>query len=275
MKTLKFTSNILLIGIILLLTGCADDDSVVPEPTSEDAAFTFVFDAENPNRVIFNATPSDDNWYTHWDLGDNSSAEGYEATKVYLTAGDYDVRFKVFTEGGTAEVIQTVVINQNFEGPNVLQNGEFSGSAPWSILPISDGVNVSFDNNDATWTGGEFGQVGIYQPFEALQDNLYQISMDIKGGPLTDCWFEVYVGMEIPVDGQDYADGGIRLGLNTWAGCGAEPFEGEFLAISCVGSGATFELPATGTAYIVIRSGGGNFGNIGVSIDNVAIRSLE
>jgi len=118
--------------------------------------------------------PSDDNWNTHWDFGDNTSTDGYEASKVYLTAGDYDVRFKVFTKGGTAEVIQTVVINQNFQGPNLLLNGEFDGNDSWSILTITDGVNISFDNNEATWTGGGFGHAGIYQQFEVLENNLYQ-----------------------------------------------------------------------------------------------------
>ena len=132
-------------------------------------------------------------------FGDNSSAEGYEASKIYLKKGDYDVRFKVFTEGGSAEVIQTVVINDDFKGPNIIQNGEFIGTEPWTVLPITDGVDISFDNNEAHWSGGNWGQVGIYQAVNILANNLYQISMDIKGGPLSDSWFEVYVGKEIPV----------------------------------------------------------------------------
>ena len=276
MKTLKIRSSLLIIGFIFLLTNCSDDFNATKIPTSEDAQFTFSFDPDNPNKVIFNATtPSDKNWYTHWDFGDNSSAEGYETSKIFLRAGDYDVRFKIFTEGGTAESVQTIVINEDFQGPNVLLNGEFNGTAPWIVLPISDGVNVSFENNEAKWTGGGGGHVGIYQPFQVLANNLYQISMDIKGGPLTDSWFEVYVGMQVPVDGQDYTDGGMRLALNTWAGCGNTPFDDDFSAISCAGSGSTFEFPTAGTAYIVIRGGGSDFGSNGVTVDNVAIRSLE
>ena len=275
MKTLKFLSRILMIGIILISTNCAnDDDFVVPPPTSDDAAFTFTFDPENPNRVIFTATPNESNWYTHWDFGDNSSAEGYEASKLFFNSGDYNVRFKVFTEGGVAESIQTVVISEDLQAPNLVENGEFDGSDPWIVLPISDGVDVSFENNNAHWTGGGFGQVGIYQPIQVLANNEYQILMDIKGGPLSDSWFEVYVGMEIPVEGQDYTDGGIRLALNTWDGCGGEPFDGDFAAYSCVGTGATFEFPTAGTAYLVIRGGGSDYGSEGVAIDNVAIQSL-
>lgn len=275
MKNLKNLNRILIALLALVMTSCADDDVVVDKPTGEDAAFNYSFDPENPNMVIFKATPSDDNWYTHWDFGDNSSAEGYEASKVYLSSGDYDVRFKVFTEGGTAETVQTIVINQDFQGPNILQNGEFNGSASWIVLPITDGVDVSFQNDEATWSGGGGGQIAIYQPIQVLANNLYQISMDISGGPLTDSWFEVYVGMAAPVEGEDYTDGGIRLALNTWAGCGNEPFEGDFTDISCSGSGATFEFTEAGTAYILIRGGGANYGPNGVTIDNIAVRSLE
>lgn len=275
MKTIQFLSRILMVGIILISTGCADDDEVaaVP-PTSEDALFTFAFDSENPNRVIFTAAPNDANWYTHWDFGDNSSAEGYEASKIFFDRGDYNVRFKIFTEGGVAESIQTIVINDDLKAPNLIENGEFNGSDPWIVLPISEGVDISFDTNEAHWTGGGFGQVGIYQPIQVLANNEYQISMDIKGGPLSDSWFEVYVGTETPVEGQDYTDGGMRLALNTWEGCGGEPFDGDFAAYSCVGSGGIFEFPTAGTAYLVIRGGGSNYGAEGVTIDNVTVRSL-
>ncbi|MBL7474101.1 PKD domain-containing protein [Robertkochia sediminum] len=276
MKTLNIISKLFLLIFFAAFTACDDDeDFAATPPTSEDAAYSFTFDEENPNKVHFKAEPGKETWYTHWDFGDNSAAEGLEASKVYLKKGDYDVRFKIFTDGGTAESVQTVVINQDFEGPNVLQNGEFEGSDPWTILPISDGVAVNFDNGEARWTGGGWGQQGIYQAFSVLPDNLYQISMDIKGGPLTDSWFEVYVGMEAPVPGQDYADGGARLALNTWAGCGGEPFDGDFVEINCAGSGPTFEFATGGTAYLVIRGGGADYGANGVSIDNVAIRSLE
>lgn len=264
-----------MLGIILIFARCAEDVYVPIAPQSEDAAYSFTFDTENPNKVLFTANPEVETWYSHWDFGDNSSAEGLETSKIYLKKGDYDVRFKVFTEGGDAESIQTIVINEDFEGPNVLQNGEFAGSDSWTVLPISSGVDVSFDSENAHFTGGNWGQVGIYQAVNILPNNLYQISMDIKGGPLTDSWFEVYVGMDVPQPGSDYVDGGIRMGLSTWAGCGDEPFDGDFTEISCAGAGATFKFPTAGTAYLVIRGGGANYGDNGVTIDNVAIRSLE
>lgn len=263
-----------MIGVVTLLSGCNDVDMVLPAPTVEDAAFTFSFDAGNPNIVNFSASENNNNWYTHWDFGDNSSAEGYETSKVFLRAGDYNIRFKVFTKGGSAESIQTIVINEDFEGPNVLLNGEFNGNNDWIVLPISDGVDVNFTGNKAVWTGGGFGQAGIYQPVHVEANVPYQIDMEVSGGGLTDSWYEVYIGSVIPVSGQDYADGGIRLGLNTWAGCGNEAFEGSLAEISCVGEGSGLvQFNTTGTVYLVIRGGGADYGS-GLSLDNASMTPL-
>jgi PKD repeat protein len=275
MKTIKFLSRFLMLGIILISTGCADDDKFTAYvPTSEDAAYTFTFDTENPNKVIFTANTEVETWYTHWDFGDNSSAEGMEASKIYLKKGDYDVRFKIFTVGGEAEFIQTIVIVEDFKGQNILLNGEFNGSDHWTVLPISDGVDVNFTGDKAVWTGGSWGQEGIYQPVHVEANVPYQIDMDIAGSGLSDSWYEVYIGVEVPEPGQDYADGGARLGLNTWNGCGAEPFEGLLTEISCVGEGGglvTFNT--TGTVYLVIRGGGADYGT-GLSLYNVSMIPL-
>ena len=277
MKTINYIISFLIAGMLLSTTGCSDDVEHAIPPTSEDAIFSISYDPENPNKVHFLAEPSVATWYTHWSFGDKTSFDGgLETTKTYLKKGEYEVEFKIFTEGGTASSIQTVVIESDFEGPNIIRNGDFSdGNEFWTILPISDGVDVSLDNNNAQWTGGNWGQVGIYQPVHVLANNQYQITMDIKGSGLSDSWFEVYIGMEPPVAGQDYSDGGMRLVLNTWNGCGNEPFDGPFSDYSCGGSGATFEFPSEGTAYFVIRGGGASYGDTGVTVDNIAIRSLE
>lgn len=267
--------TLILLGLFTVITSCEDDPIAIEVPTPEDAIFTFEVDAENPNKIHFKGQPQKESWFTHWDFGDNSSAEGLEVTKVFLKKGDYDVRFKVFTEAGSAESIQTVLINEDFQGPNILKNGDFKSQESWSLLPISDGMDITFEDEAAHWNGGSWGHAGIYQAVNVLGNNLYQISMDITGGPLSDSWFEVYVGKEIPQPGSDYTDGGIRIGLNTWNGCGNEPFDGDFSEFSCAGEGPTFKFSQTGTVYLVIRGGGADYGENGVTIDNVAIRSLE
>lgn len=266
------------LAALLLLSACSlnQTEEVVPPPTSEDAAFTFSYDAENANLVTFSAQQDIGAWYTHWSFGDNSSAEGLEAERLYPLAGEYEVRFKVFTEGGTAESVQTIVIENDIIGPNLVQNGEFEGDEFWTVLPISPGVEVAFENGTAAWSGGGWGQVGIYQSFNVEANTTYQIDMDVVGNGLSDCWFEVYVGTTAPTAGVDYTDGGIRLGLNTWDGCGGEPLEGPLSALSCsVGGGdGTFQFPTRETVYLVIRGGGAEYGSNGIVIDNVSVREI-
>ncbi len=274
MKTIKNIKYLLIISLVIILSGCTDDDEVFPAPSAEDAEFTFSFDPDNPNVVNFNAVEDDSNWYTHWDFSDGSSAEGYEANKVFLSAGDYDVRFKVFTKGGSAESIQTIVINEDFEGPNVLLNGEFNGSDEWTVLPITDGVDVNFTGDKVVWTGGAGGHAGIYQPVHVEANVPYQIDMEVSGDGLTDSWYEVYIGSATPVAGQDYTDGGMRMGLNTWAGCGNEAFDGSLREISCIGEGSGLvEFSNTGTVYLVVRGGGADYGS-GLTLDNASMTPL-
>jgi hypothetical protein len=273
-NTAKF--SMLFAGALLLLLGsCVEDEpAMVLPPSSESATFSYSFDPDNANRVIFTGQPDVATWYTHWSFGDNTSAEGQEVSKLYFLKGDYEVRFKIFTEGGTAETTQMISIASDILGPNLLENGELDGGTSWNVLPISNGVDVTFENGAAVWRGGGFGQVGIYQSIEVEANTTYQINMDISGGGMTDCWFEVYIGTSVPVDGVDYNDGGIRMGLNTWDGCGSTPFDGQLSTLTCVGSGSTFEFPNAVTAYLVIRGGGADYGTGGVTVDNIAIRKL-
>lgn len=260
--------------IFLLFVSCSKSDqpAVVLPPDSAAAAFMYSFDPENPNKVLFQGTEDINAWYRHWSFGDNTSAEGQEVEKTYPLKGDYQVRYKIFTEGGTAEQVQTVSIEADLLGPDLIQNGNLTGEDHWTKLPISDGVEVTFENGVASWSGGNWGHVGIYQAFEVEANQLYQANMFIKGGGLTDCWFEVYVGKTAPMPFVDYTDGGIRLGLNTWEGCGVEPFEGLFSAVSCSGGDGTFQFAEAGTVYLVIRGGGVDFGQEGVTIDDVSVR---
>jgi hypothetical protein len=277
MKNISFPVRCLIYLSLTTMVACStSEEDITIAPSSEDATFSFTYDPENPNKVFFKAESDVETWYTHWAFGDNTAAEGTEAEKTYFLAGDYQVRFKIFTEGGTAETVQTVSIENDIIGPNLVENGAFDDDQFWTVLPISGGAEVTFENGAATWTGGGWGHVGIYQTIDVEANTLYQINMDISGSGMTDCWFEVYVGTTIPRDGADYTDGGIRLGLNTWDGCGSEAFSGVFTSLSCSNGGGdgTFEFPQAVTAYLVIRGGGADLGTEGITIDNVSIRAL-
>ncbi|MFT4760868.1 MAG: hypothetical protein ACI9XO_003333 [Paraglaciecola sp.] len=274
MNNIKFPFRFLMLISLLIIAACGnDEEDIAPIPTSDNATFSYTFDPENANNVIFNGQPDVDTWYTHWDFGDNTAAESLQIEKLYFLKGEYEVRFKIFTEGGTAESVQTISIAEDIIGPNLVENGALNGDDSWTVLSILGGVEVAFQNGAATWTGGGGGHVGIYQPISIEANTTYQVNMDIVGSGLTDSWFEVYIGTTVPMDGVDYTDGGMRLGLNTWEGCGSDPFDTAFSVISCLGDGI-FEFPNAVNAYLVIRGGGADYGAAGVTIDNVSIRAL-
>lgn len=277
MKNIKYTLSLLVCFSLFFITACSgDEEEVIVAPTSSNAVFSYTIDPDNANRIIFAGEPTMETWYTHWNFGDNTSAEGIQTEKLFYLKGDYEVKFKIFTDGGTAETTQTISIAEDIIGSNLLENGELNDSSSWTILPLGDGADVVFENGTAVWSGGGWGQVGIYQSITVEANTTYQIQMDIAGSGMTDCWFEVYVGTVAPTNGEDYTDGGIRLGLNTWEGCGSEPFDGPLTSLSCSnGAGdGTFEFPNDGTAYLVIRSGGANLGTDGVTVDNITLRAL-
>lgn len=279
MKNIKLSIQFFACLLLFTLTACNknnDEMDIVPPPSSESVIFSYTFDAENANKVIFTAQPNVETWYTHWKFGDNTSAEGVSAEKIYFLKGEYEIRFKIFTEGGTAETVQTISIAKDIIRPNLIQNGELEGDDGWTVLPIGGGADVTFENGTAVWTGGDWGHVGIYQKLQIEANTEYQINMDVSGSGMSDCWFEVYVGTVVPTAGVDYTDGGIRLGLNTWDGCGSQPFQGQLTEFTCSNGGGrgTFEFATAVTGYLVIRSGGADLGTDGVTVDNVSVRPL-
>jgi len=274
MKNITYTLWVLIIGLCLCSSSCTESEEMIPAPSSDDLSFTYIVDDENPNLIHFNGRTNADAWFIHWNFGDNTGIEGLEASKVYFKAGEYQVRFKIITEGGEASIVETIVIEQDFAGPDLIENGGFDTDASWTILGISPGVDIDISNGEASWSGGSWGNAAIYQKIDVEADKEYQINMDVRGGGLTDCWFEVFIGTVQPQQGVDYSDGGIQIGLSTWEGCGVEEFSGTLVDVACVGTGGAFTWSTPGEAFIVIKSGGANMGDQGVTIDNIAIRSL-
>jgi hypothetical protein len=89
-------------------------------------------------------------------------------------------------------------------------------------------------------------------------------------------WFEVYVGKAEPQIGQDYNDGGKRLALNTWNGCGKTPFNAPLTQLSCEGAArGVIQFSTSGTVYLLIKSGGGDLGTTGISLANVELRAIQ
>jgi hypothetical protein len=172
----------------------------------------------------------------------------------------------------------TIKVTPYFSAPNLVQGGNFDAGneSKWTVLNLSPGVTVSFTDGKAVWKGGSWGHAGIYQAIQVEANKKYQVNMNVSGSGATDTWFEIYVGKAVPQQGQDYNDGGMRLGLNTWLGCGKSGFDGQLTTISCNGTGGgVITFTTAGTVYLVIRGGGDNLGTTGISVDNVELREIQ
>lgn len=162
--------------------------------------------------------------------------------------------------------------------PNLVQGGTFERGDydKWTISNITPGVTVRFGGGRALYRGGSWGQAAIYQAIQVEANQKYQVNMTVSGHGGTDMWFEVYVGKAEPQIGQDYNDGGKRLALNTWNGCGKTPFNAPLTQLSCEGAArGVIQFPTSGTVYLLIKSGGSDLGTTGISLANVELRAIK
>ncbi|WP_183561471.1 DUF1735 domain-containing protein [Mucilaginibacter sp. SP1R1] len=160
----------------------------------------------------------------------------------------------------------------------VLPPSNLVDKTKWTVLKIAANDNVTFQvNGDGSIlaSGGNGGHQGVFQPFEVRANKQYKVDFNVAGKGATDTWFEVYVSTLQPTQNKDYSDGGIRMALNTWTGCGKTPFNGLLSAIRCVGSGNVVSFPTAGTVYLVIKSGGSNLGTGGITLTNIDFRRVD
>lgn len=251
------------------LTFSCSKDEAVPAPTADFAPVI------SNLAVTFNNECTNSRFF-HWDFGDNSepSAE-YSPAHFYESEGTYTVTLTVTGRNGeTKTVSKEIAVTAP---PNFVKGGKFDpgDEAEWTVINISPGVDLNIAGGKAVFTGSGFGQAALYQPIEVEAGKTYSFSMLVSGSGATDTWFEVYFGSAQPVDGSDYSDGGRVFGLSTWDGCGGQPFSGNITQIGCVGSlkdaNGEISFVQTGTVYLLIKSGGGDLGTGGISIDNVSL----
>jgi len=215
-----------------------------------------------------------------WDIGDGGGSfiGNTIDTVFYPDAGEYTITLTAIGRGGlTAEASDNVeVLTSDPAAGNLVLGGKMNegDDAAWEFVQYSPGVSVNMDGGKMVWTGGGWGQAGIYQTIEVEGGKNYKVDMLVSGSGSVNTWFEVYVGQAEPVPGSDYTDGGKRLALNTWTGCATSAFNGKLSTLSCDGTnGGVFSFEESGTAYLFIRGGGENLGTI--SIDNVELRGTN
>jgi hypothetical protein len=282
LKRTQYTTILTLLAVAAILVSCQPEDMEVNNgltSTNVDAAFTLT-----PVQGQLNTYAVKTNTVgvigVKYDKGDGS---GFITGKLvdtitYDDAGTFTFSSEVTGAGGAKAVSsKSVVINTSTPIENNLLQGanmDAGDEAFWQPIAYTAGVTFSIANGQMIAIGGNWGQAGIYQTVQLVAGKKYKIDMNVRGQGATDTWFEVYLGTAAPGAG-DYNSGGNRMGLNTWTGCGGSAFNGKLSAISCVGSGNVVTATATGTAYLVIRSGGANLGATGISIDRVSLIEVQ
>ncbi len=265
-----------------LYSGCRPDDSDVDNGlTSPDlaAAFTITPVTGKINTYVLKA---EENGVVaiKWDKGTGSVSIGKAIDTAYFPdAGTYTVTLVAVGKGGVEKSASkeiTVATSDPIAGNLLLGAKMQDGDAQyWTPITYSAGVSFAISNGKMVATGGNGGHAGVYQAIQVEEGKKYKVDMTISGSGATDTWFEVYVGKAVPVQGSDYNDGGTRIALNTWAGCGQTAFNGKLSAITCSGSGNIITFPTSGTAYLVIRSGGANLGITGIAFTDVEFRGTN
>lgn len=283
MKTTKKSFYMLFGMMAALAIGCLPDDFENNNGLSDpnvNAAFS-VTPVEGRNNTYVVKAEEEDVLGVKWDFGDGAGAFMGKAidTIFYPDAGDYDITLTAIGRGGkTATSTNTVTVaTSDPNAGNLVIGGKMDDGddANWEFVTYTAGVTLNLIDGKMVATGGAWGHAGIYQAIEVEGGKKYKVDMVVSSTTgATDCWFEVYVGQSEPVPGTDYADGGKRLALNTWAGCGNTAFSGKLSALSCDGGDGTVEFENSGTAYLMIRTGGASLGS-GITIDNVELRGTN
>jgi PKD repeat protein len=277
------------LGIMLIIlslglfSACSnDDDDPAPAP---GASFQFEVNPDNTLEVTFKNYSANATSYA-WDFGDNSgTSTEKDPTYTYADGGTYTVKLTATGEGGSAEHTKEVtVINPQAE--NLIKNGEFDSAEDWTIIQhnVNNTGTITIANGVATYNQGvvsDWGtepHVGMYQAVSIEEAGTYMIDMDITTTGISDVWFEVWVGTAEPVADDDYNvdDGAMGvLAFNTWGCPDNATYSGPMAEASCPDEALGFPMDglmaaeAGTTYYVVIRSGGLNFTDNGIVIDNV------
>ena len=288
MKTNIFLKKGLFVAVIaaIVATGCQPDEVSAGSAMTQgdpDASFSLQQDASGNHVIVAGATDSEIQyhtwrWYNPTDASEDSGEIKGDADNTYFfpDAGTYKIQHRVVGYTGGANSISEQTVTVSTPDPvagNLILNGKFTdGQGAWQILNISSSnAEWTFNGGQATITVSGSNQQAIYQPVEVVAGQQYKVDMKVSGSGSTNTWFEVYVSPTAPTQGSDYSANGIRLQLNTWAGCATSSFSGMLSEVGCGGSGNPMTFTQSGTVYVVIKSGGENST---INVDNVEFRRV-
>ena len=262
---------------MIFIASCKKEETPADPPT---ATFQFEVSATNPLEVSFTNYSSNATSYS-WDFGDGTgTSTETNPTYTYQDGGTYTVKLTATGEGGSAEHTKEVTVIKP-GGTNLIKNGEFDDDSEWAIIQHNtyNAGTVTIANGVAVFNKGLEGEWGVLEPHAGINQTVdvttgtYQLDLHAITNGIDQVWFEVWVGPNAPVDGEDYGtdQGATRvLSLNTWACPEGATYTGQVADADCEGTGGLIDLDA-GTYYVVIRSGGITCSADGITIDNVTM----
>ncbi|HEY8934099.1 MAG TPA: PKD domain-containing protein [Cyclobacteriaceae bacterium] len=268
--------KIVFISALIALTSCGGDDNT-PSPVAD---FGYNINAVNTLKVSFVNKSKNGKTYM-WDFGDSAGTSTEEnPSYTYAESGTYTVSLTVTSDGTSDKKTKQVTVKG--DPAQLIVNGGLDDDSAWTIISHNTSGNgvLTIANGVATWdeaidvpndSWGNEAHMGMYQKVDVVGGD-YQLDLDVSINGFDEVWFEVWVGTTEPVAGSDYNTPAVRvLSANAWDCKETQgTYSGSLAANSCEGTNGRITLPA-GSYYIDIRSGGFNFGEGGITADNISM----
>ena len=280
----KFLNYMAVLLASTLFFACSKKEVVDRGLTESTLDASFTIATINMNNYI--AQVKDSSYIlSKWDLGTGTATVGKATQPIFLPdAGSYQITHYAIGKGG-ATFTSSQTINVTTSDPargNLIQGGKFETAddeSKWTRLTIgAPAITWTRSGGKLVATGGSWGHSAVYQAIQVEANKDYRFGMTVAGSGATDTWFEVFFGTTVPVQNVDYSSGGVRIALNTWAGCGNSTFNGNIATIGCAGSlvgqAGKVRFTQAGTIYVLIKTGGADLGANGISIDNIELRGI-
>jgi hypothetical protein len=278
-KVAMGTALALVAAAAVSLSGCTPDNKSETLGTLPKASFTVAPLAGKANTWV--ATASTDGVFQfEWNagLGSGSLLGAATDTVFYDSIGVYRLTLTAFGHGGFDTASQLIEVDSNAPLINVLANPSLITDSAWTILNTGGTqTTISFTPQGLNLSNTSAGSNGgVYQAVQVTAGPIYTFSANVQGSGATNSWVEFYFGTSTPVQGSDYTDNKL-WSLNTYSGCGMNPFNGNVVVLNCAGTGSStgqIKFATSGTIYFLIKAGSvgpGTLGTGGVTVSNVEL----
>lgn len=265
-----------IITITAGLTSCLPEtaDNGLGDLAVADFTITNISTDEARNTYLLESTTNGAFAY-EWDLGNGDVHLGGPVDTAYFPEkGTYTIQLTVLSGGGHSIASKDLTVEEDaLTGVDVVNGGGMDDPGAWTFIGLgSTETNHEFRDEAVVFTNENPAQsnVGMYQAVELEGGRNYQFSAKVSGNGMVNSWLEVLILAEEPVEGVD-PSGNVISGLNTWAGCGVNAFDGNLTSLSCIGDGVA-SIPASGTYFLFLKTGSwdGTLGD-GLTIDDIKL----